>query len=62
MWPQKNSATIPNKVFACFLSDSNFFEADCVAEKDIQTYITKYNRVILSTIHLHANYELSICF
>ena len=35
MWPQKNSATIPNKVFACFLSDSNFFEADCVAEKDI---------------------------
>ena len=34
MCPQKNSATMPNKVFANFVSDSNCLEADCVAEKD----------------------------
>ena len=34
MCPQKKSATIPNNVFANLLSESNCFEADCVAEKD----------------------------
>ena len=60
--PQKNSAIMPNKVFASLLSDSNCFEADCVAEKDNVTHITKYNIywLLYCPIHFYTNYELKV--